>query len=245
MKVLPTPSKGGGSNTKKEMDYSYAGVVCCNFANTTGKEWIIDSGATDHMTGCFEVLEHLVKLKQEYKINLPTGASSVITHTESVMLKNNIILKNVLYIPTFKHSLMSVQKPSKDNSCKLHFHPKFCVIEDNKTCKVKGVGRVKQALYYVVNLNEISEELKTKIKKWLAEDVIQTKKCNVVTEGTSIVVPGRVSYVGRLTQTYLWHNRLGHAPVSKIKKIEGLEGLEEDGSELCIICPLAKFTTLP
>ena len=67
--------------------------------------------------------------------------------------------------------------------------------------------------------------MKTKRKKWLAEDVTETKKCNVVTEGTSIVVPGSVSYVGRLTQTSLWHSRLGHALVSKIKKIKRLEGL--------------------
>lgn len=160
MKLLPTPSKGGGSDTEKEMDYSYARVVCCNFADITGKEWIVDSGVSDHMTGCIEVLEHPVKLKKEYKITLPTGASSVITHAGSVTLKNNIILKNVLYILAFMHSLISVQKMSKDNSCKLHFHPEFCVIEDNKTCKVKGAGRVKQGLYYLVNLNldEISEE---------------------------------------------------------------------------------------
>lgn len=55
-------------------------------------------------------------------------------------------------------------------------------------------------------------------------------------------MPESVSHVGRMTQTALWHNMLGHAPVSNIKRIKGLEGVKENESELCITCPLAKFT---
>lgn len=101
MKLLPTPSKVASSETDDEMEYSYAGMVSCNFADSVKSEWIVDSGASDHMTGCIEALKCARKSGKEQKINLPTGETSVISHTGDVELDNGMILKNVLHIPNY------------------------------------------------------------------------------------------------------------------------------------------------
>lgn len=43
----------------------------------------------------------------------------------------------------------------------------------------------------------------------------------------------------------LWHQRLGHAPLASIGKIEGLKGFEKSCTDVCLTCPAAKFTKLP
>lgn len=130
MKLLPTPSKACGSDTEEEMDYSYAGMVSCNLADAVKEGWIIDSGASDHMSGCLNMLQNTTKVSKEQKINLPTGETTVISHTGDAQLRNEMQLKNVLYIPSFKHNLLSVQKLTSDGGCKVNFYPKFCIIEE-------------------------------------------------------------------------------------------------------------------
>lgn len=51
MKLLPTPSRAGGSETEDKMDVSYAGIVTCCYADSLSITWIIDFGASHHITG--------------------------------------------------------------------------------------------------------------------------------------------------------------------------------------------------
>lgn len=108
--MLPVPSKGGGSESEDEMEVNYASVVLCNLAQSITHEWIIDSGATHHMTGS---LEHKGdRIKNEAKDQPPnwTNINCIVSHTGEVRLENNVKLRNVMYIPAFKHNLMSVPK---------------------------------------------------------------------------------------------------------------------------------------
>lgn len=89
-------------------------MVSCNFA-TEGNEWIMDSA--DLMTRCMEVMVDVECTKEE-KINLPTSETSLISHSGNVKLRNGILL----YIPNFKHNLLSVQNLSKDQNIKIEFH---------------------------------------------------------------------------------------------------------------------------
>jgi len=43
----------------------------------------------------------------------------------------------------------------------------------------------------------------------------------------------------------LWHHRLGHAPMAKLKCIADLSPLENKNDEVCLTCPIEKFTKLP
>ncbi|RVW71061.1 Retrovirus-related Pol polyprotein from transposon RE2 [Vitis vinifera] len=60
------------------------------------KSWIIDTGATHHMTGDLSWLFDTIALF-ECPVGLPNGESVVATQSGSVRLSNNITLQNVLY----------------------------------------------------------------------------------------------------------------------------------------------------
>ena len=71
------------------------------------KSWIIDTGATYHMTGDLSWLFDTIALF-ECPVGLPNGESVVATQSGSVRLSNNITLQNVLYVPKLNCNLLSV-----------------------------------------------------------------------------------------------------------------------------------------
>lgn len=50
------------------------------------------------------MLEHAIVYKDNSLINLPTDETSKISNIGNIMVKSNIRLNNVLYIPAFKHN---------------------------------------------------------------------------------------------------------------------------------------------
>lgn len=70
-----------GSDTDDELEMGFYGMVACNLSVVGKNAWIIDSGASDHMT-CS--VEHLSNVKAATGSNLmttlPTGGISKITH---------------------------------------------------------------------------------------------------------------------------------------------------------------------
>lgn len=60
-KLLPLPSRGGDEDSGEEMEVNYAKIIECNMAQALTKAWIIDSGATHHISGGFEVLKEVKK----------------------------------------------------------------------------------------------------------------------------------------------------------------------------------------
>ena len=247
MKLLPTPSKGGASESDDEMECSYAGMITCCYAESNKCEWIVDSGATDHITGSFNLLIDAVKSKREPKLNLPTGDTSVISHTGQVKLENNLMLKNVLYVPTFKHNLLSVQRLIKDTGCKINFYDTYCMIVNTEGTRVIAVGKAVNGLYYLVN-----EDMKKVVSGVTREMCSNPKPDNTMCVGTrrmsaacKVNIPNTISGVPQNSSTTLWHQRLGHAPLAKLSNIEGLKGFDKHSQDVCITCPIAKFTKLP
>lgn len=74
-------------------------------------------------------------------------------------LNNSLELKNVRYIPTFKHNLLSVNKLCEDEKCSVVFHDNYCIIQDSISNKVRGIGKGENGLYYLFN-EPILETLK-------------------------------------------------------------------------------------
>ena len=56
-------------------------------------------------------------------------------------------------VPDFKHSLLSIKKLIDADHCKVIFYPEWCIIFHNESQEVKGLGRSKEGLYYLLNQN--------------------------------------------------------------------------------------------
>ena len=125
----------------------------------------------------------------------------------------------MLCIPYFKHNLLSVQKLVKDNNCHVQFYPAYCDIIDNVSQKLVAQGHARNGLYY------LSPDVPT-----------STALHTYVTNGTSSDT--NISLA-------LWHHRLGHAPLSKLKHIPSSPKQITPYTKTCVTCPMARFSKLP
>ena len=124
-----------------------------NDEKMTGKEnfhWIIDLGATQHMTGKSKCLS---KLKQMFgcQIGLPDGSQVMASQKGSSNLSKHIRLKNVLAAPGLKFDLISVSQLTDESKCNVLFTDKLCLIQDRISRMVIGTGERCKGLYYFKN----------------------------------------------------------------------------------------------
>ncbi|KAK9715337.1 hypothetical protein RND81_06G158300 [Saponaria officinalis] len=237
-----------GGNTNKtrgesegELECNYAGMLnsCCQ--TIVNNDWIIDSGATNHMTAQLETLENVKELSKGLKINLPDGRSVQVTYKGEIMLNNGLRLKGVLYVPEFKENLMSVQKLAKENECYITFFDSHCYVQGCSEGEIKGIGKEDNGLYCykIYKTQEDSDARKSVFTNCkLKERCEAVKKSKVACNGNFIINENTVD------DSTLWHNRLGHAPWPKIKRVVHLQPIE--GSKcICLTCPMAKFVKSP
>ena len=168
--MLPGMMTPKGSDTDDEIDAHFSGMITCNAAAGLTHRWIIDSGASDHMTPHIHNLSQLQAADNSTSINLPTGDMAQISHTGTATLDTGLTLYQVLCVPQFKHNLLSVQKLVKDSNCQVQFYPTHCVILDASTNHLKGIGKAHNGLYYLINhLTEAIPE------SWFSSDNAPTK----------------------------------------------------------------------
>ena len=103
-------------------------MTLCSHAAVNKSEWILDLGATDHMTYNTENLSDIKVPHEKSTIVLPNGNSSEISSIGKVKSFAEIELQDVLYVPVFKYNLLSIPKLARDSNCVVIFHPKFCVL---------------------------------------------------------------------------------------------------------------------
>lgn len=98
-------------------DSPFSGMIDISKTPTNSNEWIVDLGESDHMTASLTNLLNVKRAPPNFTINLPTGATSKISHIVDLILKSGLKLLNVLYVPQFTHNLLSINKLAQDNTC--------------------------------------------------------------------------------------------------------------------------------
>ena len=68
--------------------------------------WIVDTGASDHMSPHLDLFVSKQFLSRPIKVSLPDGSMKEVKIVGSIVLHPNIILREVLYVPEFKYSLL-------------------------------------------------------------------------------------------------------------------------------------------
>ena len=67
--------------------------------------WIIDSGATDHMTGCSKLFSFYSPCAGNQKIKIADGNLSVIAGKGSIVISHTLVLHDVLHVPNLSCNL--------------------------------------------------------------------------------------------------------------------------------------------
>lgn len=173
----------------------------------------------------------------------------MVSQCESVKLASNMKLKLVMYVPSLRHNLLSVQKLTTHEGRKVVFHPNVCIIQDFATSHVRGVGKVVNEIYYFINspIQEVLQQVNQLVNKKKEETTnLRMVKNSGMTANTELRVPTTVEKQrSKVNLTSVWHHRLDHAPLQRIQKISKLEGFNLKKAKECITCHIAKFTKLP
>ena len=158
------------------------------------EDWIIDSGATRHMTSKETKLDYSVSVKDLDKhVHLPNGQTTSVTQICSCKVSIGDTLTNVLAVPDFKYDLLSVSQLTRQLNCSVNFFPEFCVFQDLSIGKVKGIGKERNGLYY----------LPSQIPERDAHDEQNALISNMVFN----------------SEGFKWHSRLGNPSMKMLKSL--------------------------
>jgi transposase InsO family protein len=146
----------------------------CNITSKTENsgDWVIDSGATDHMTHNETELKTRYTSQKGGIINA-NGKIYPVKIAGDVVLSNKLCLKNTLVVPSLATNLISVSQLTRDQNCTVLMFPDYCVFQDILTKRIIGHGTRRDGLYYLDELkigsNYIAkgDEVSTKDKIWL------------------------------------------------------------------------------
>lgn len=138
----PHPGSSTSSNNT-------AGTITALSAHTTKGDWIVDSGAINHMTPHNEILthKHQLPLSKLKKVHLPNGDTTTVTYVGVYNMNATDLIHNVFFVPTFKYNLLSVSKLTRDLQCSVSFFPDFFVLQDLYNGQVKVIGKESNRLY--------------------------------------------------------------------------------------------------
>ncbi|XP_070020215.1 uncharacterized protein LOC142180876 [Nicotiana tabacum] len=138
-----------GSDEGPSTRSTTAGTETDHVSIYSDREWIVDTGASNHMTFSLQILRayKLVPKSDRNNVHLPTGGVTSIIHTGLDSVFKSQFISNVLYIPEFKSNLLLVSKLIKELKCLVLFFPDFCIFQDLFNRQVKGIGREKYGLY--------------------------------------------------------------------------------------------------
>ena len=108
--------------------------------------WILDTGATDHIAFDLSIfISHNTIVP--IHVSLPNGSHVTASISGSIALSPNLVLHNVLYIPSFHVNLISIAKLVHTNNCVVHFTNDSCKILQNQSMEVIGTTRLQRGLY--------------------------------------------------------------------------------------------------
>lgn len=190
--------------------------------------WILDSGASDHMSNDKSLFSTLETLKSPIKIAVAKQTESLIaTHSGTLIVRNHdgrrIPMNNVLYVPNLRFNLFSIKRVEEKG---------MKVVFENREVKIFNRNKLVARGTRVGKLYEIQLE------------VLLKSSLNALS-----------SNAGAFNQAELWHARLGHPCNQNLKKLiqhQMLHGLDltladvkSSFNETCEGCISGKLNQLP
>ena len=148
-----TPPVAQDSDISSSSDPGNLGCVCFSSPSDAERDtWLLDSGATDHMT--FDAKDFTqTSLPKRTNIANANGVISPVTGAGTVILTPTLQLPNTLLVPSLSHKLLSVSQVTSDLNCMVLMYPAFCLIQDILTKEIIGRGTKREGLYYMDDIS--------------------------------------------------------------------------------------------
>ncbi|KAK9733973.1 hypothetical protein RND81_04G104900 [Saponaria officinalis] len=119
---------------------SLASSAASTFRDSSAHDWIIDSGASDHMTFDFGDFYAFRPLTKPIVVSLPDGKIKYVQYTGEVHLTTDLDIVDVLYLRDFKHRLLSLGRLLQKLNLVANFTSSSCTIQAPSTKAVLCTG---------------------------------------------------------------------------------------------------------
>ncbi|KAM2944179.1 hypothetical protein COP2_027257 [Malus domestica] len=165
--------------------------------------WVVDSGATDHMTNQMSKLHKFEKLHNHSHVSVANGEGARIVGKGKIHLISDQIESTALYVPSFPFQLLSVGRITNSLNCLAIFSPKNVIFQDCITKRMIGEGFFIDGLYYISKSSSCGFHAKSK------------------------------SIHNSIQAISLWHQRLGHPSQPILSTLFPDLGKESTHCETC------------
>ena len=110
----------------------HGGKFLNTFTPVINSAWIIDSGATDHMTFDSRQVSTFRPSSQKI-VSTANGNTNPIIGEEFLTLTDTLNLDSILVVPSLNYNILLVSQITADLFCIVIFLPEFCVFKDIQT----------------------------------------------------------------------------------------------------------------
>lgn len=208
-------------NSNKFFNSNFHKFFCSNSIqqpSKTSESFIIDSGASEHMTCSEKSLYNVEDVSNlGMTVGHPNGTQAKVIKIGNLKLTANITLFGVLVVPEYRVNLLSVHNLARDNKLFVGFDENTCYIQDLKSRTVVGTGSEASGLY-------------------IFDDFVKGKSAMSYNCSTA------VCHISK----YIWHNRLGHPAEQVLNVLKNKLDLDKNTHiSLCEVCHKAKQTREP
>ena len=174
--------------------------------------WIIDSGATNHMTSCSNFFSTYKPCAENKKFKIADGSLSAIAGTGSVVISPSLTLHNVLHVPKLSCNLLSINKLTNDLKCQANFYSSRCKFQETASGRTIGNARESEGLYFFEDGTDSRRHVQS--------------TCFSISSDNNVMI---------------WHYRLGHPNFHYLKHLfPNLFKNKSPSSFQCEVCELAK-----
>ena len=198
-------------------------AMCAHYTSKTSPSWLLDFGATSHITNDIANISSPTPYTSEDKVYVGDGKGLFIHHIGSSSLHSSndkFKLSNVFHVPQMKHNLLSAYQCLKDKYCALTLDSDGSIVNDRITRMTLLQGLVKDGFYTLQNCSSTD----------------QSPGCSYALVSAQGLVK-------------LWHSRLEHPSSSIFRKIISSNKLAIKGTTsvdfFCSMCAIAKNHKLP
>ncbi|RVW27868.1 hypothetical protein CK203_084964 [Vitis vinifera] len=141
---VPEPPSSSASQTSQASIASVAqpgnASACLTHTSSLGP-WILDSGASDHLSGNKDLFSSITTTSDLPTVTLANGSQTVAKGIGLALPLPSLPLTSVLYTPECPFNLISISKITRTLNCSITFSDKFVTLQDRSTGKTIGIGR--------------------------------------------------------------------------------------------------------
>ena len=157
-----------------------------------GDTWIIDSGASDHMTFDKSLFSSLSPSPVS-KVSNANGVYFPVLGIGTIPVTPTMVLTNVLFVPALSHHLLSISALNSQNKCSVTFFPMYVIFQDLSTRAMIGRGDLRGRLFRL--------------------DCMYSGEVKALSPSVALTLSS-----DRVKEVWLWHRRMGHPSFGVMKK---------------------------